>query len=162
MEKFLETHDDLSAWALEALAEGREIVWANGCFDLFHAGHASLLTQAKNAKPEARLLVAINGDASVTRLKGPGRPIIPENERILMVESHWAVDAVTVFHGDTPLPEMKIIQPKWVVKSFEYAKRGILEEKIAIKNGGGPMYLSVLQSDYASTTKLVNYIRAFQ
>ncbi len=113
---------------------GRSVVFTNGCFDLLHPGHLALL-EASAAEGDV-LLVAINDDASVARLKGAGRPIYPEAERAeLLLALRW-VDAVTVFGEDTPLETIKIVGPQVLVKGAEYGAGAIVGEDFVTGTGG--------------------------
>jgi D-beta-D-heptose 7-phosphate kinase/D-beta-D-heptose 1-phosphate adenosyltransferase len=113
---------------------GRSVVFTNGCFDLLHPGHLALL-EASAAEGDV-LLVAINGDASVARLKGAGRPIYPAAERAeLLLALRW-VDAVTVFEEDTPRETIEIVRPQVLVKGAEYGAGAIVGEDIVVGSGG--------------------------
>jgi len=113
---------------------GRRVVFTNGCFDLLHPGHLALLEAA--AGMGDRLLVAINDDASVRRLKGPGRPIYPAAERAeLLLALRW-VDAVTPFAEDTPLETIEKVRPDVLVKGSEYGAGEIVGEPFVLGYGG--------------------------
>jgi D-beta-D-heptose 7-phosphate kinase/D-beta-D-heptose 1-phosphate adenosyltransferase len=113
---------------------GRSVVFTNGCFDLLHPGHLALL-EACAAEGDV-VLVAINDDASVTRLKGPGRPIYPAAERAeLLLALRW-VDAVTVFEEDTPRETIEIVRPQVLVKGAEYGAGAIVGEDMVVGSGG--------------------------
>jgi D-beta-D-heptose 7-phosphate kinase/D-beta-D-heptose 1-phosphate adenosyltransferase len=129
--------------------EGRRIVFTNGCFDLLHPGHLALLEDA--AALGDVLVVAINDDASVARLKGPGRPIYPAAERAeLLLALRW-VDVVTVFEGDTPIEPIRRVQPHVLVKGAEYGAGAIVGEDVVLASGGRvvryPMRASYSTSD---------------
>lgn len=125
--------------ALDAAArrwhdEDRTIVFTNGVFDLLHAGHLALLSDC--ATMGDIVLVAINDDASVARLKGPTRPIYPAAERAeILLALRW-VDAVTVFAEDTPLVTIERVRPDVLVKGAEYGTGEIVGEDFVIANGG--------------------------
>jgi len=126
--------DGLGRLADEWRREGRRIVFTNGCFDLLHPGHLALLEDA--AALGDALMVAINDDASVARLKGPGRPIYPAAERAeLLLALRW-VDAVTVFEGDTPIEPIRRVRPHVLVKGAEYGPGAIVGEDIVLASGG--------------------------
>lgn len=113
---------------------GQSVVFTNGCFDLLHPGHLALL-EACAAEGDV-VLVAINDDASVTRLKGPGRPIYPAAERAeLLLALRW-VDAVTVFEEDTPREAIEIVRPQVLVKGAEYGAGAIVGEEFVAAHGG--------------------------
>ncbi len=115
-------------------AAGRSIVFTNGCFDLLHPGHLALL-EASAAQGDV-LIVAINNDASVRALKGPGRPIYPAGERAeLLLALRW-VDAVTVFEEDTPKETIELVRPDVLVKGAEYGAGAIVGEEFVVGSGG--------------------------
>src|SRR5438552_1228279 len=90
-------------------ASGRKVVFTNGCFDIVHSGHIDLLRRARSLGDA--LIVAINSDASVARMKGPNRPIIPEHERAEVLDGMEVVDFVCIFNEDTPLEAILCIRP---------------------------------------------------
>ena len=99
-------------------SEDLRIVFTNGCFDLLHIGHVTLLEDARLQGD--RLIVGINSDASVSRLKGPSRPIVPEHARAHVLAALAAVDAVVVFDEPTPLELMVALRPDVIVKGGDY------------------------------------------
>src|SRR5690348_9449394 len=111
--------DALLPWREAARRDGRTVVWTNGCFDLLHVGHLRNL-QAARALGDA-LVVGINDDASVRRLKGPGRPIVPAAERAEMVAALACVDAVVLFGEDTPETALARLRPDVHCKGADYA-----------------------------------------
>ena len=108
----------------QAKKRGEKIVFTNGCFDILHAGHVSYLHQAR-AQGD-RLIVAINSDESVTKLKGKGRPINTADRRQIVLAGLADVDWVTVFEGDTPEDLLREIQPDILVKGGDYDKKGVV------------------------------------
>jgi D-beta-D-heptose 7-phosphate kinase/D-beta-D-heptose 1-phosphate adenosyltransferase len=125
---------DLAAVAAKWHADRRKIVFTNGVFDLLHAGHLTLLADA--ADMGDLVLVAINDDASVARLKGPSRPIYPAAERAeILLALRW-VDAVTVFAQDTPLATIECVRPHVLVKGAEYVTGQIVGEDFVVASGG--------------------------
>lgn len=113
---------------------GRRVVFTNGCFDLLHPGHLALLEDA--AALGDVLIVAINDDDSVARLKGAGRPIYPAAERAeLLLALRW-VDAVTVFADDTPIEAIQQVRPDVLVKGSEYGTGAIVGEEFVLASGG--------------------------
>src|SRR5690606_17811911 len=103
----------------DARAEGEKIVFTNGCFDIIHAGHVGYLAEAR--KLGHRLIVAINDDASVKRLKGPGRPVNPVERRMAVRAGLEAVDWVVSFDSDTPEALLELLQPEVLVKGGDYS-----------------------------------------
>ena len=113
---------------------GKTVVFTNGVFDLLHEGHIASLSQA--AQEGDYLIVAVNGDDSVKRLKGDSRPINNENSRALILASLLIVDAVIIFHEDTPLELIKQLLPDVMVKGGDYKVEQIAGAKEVIANGG--------------------------
>jgi D-beta-D-heptose 7-phosphate kinase/D-beta-D-heptose 1-phosphate adenosyltransferase len=115
-------------------AAGRRIVFTNGCFDMLHPGHLRLLSRA--AALGDVLVVAINDDASVERLKGAGRPIYPAGERAeILLALRW-VDYVTIFPEETPLETIERVRPDVLVKGAEYRERDIVGASFVKSYGG--------------------------
>jgi len=96
----------------------KKVVFANGCFDILHAGHVKLLSRAKSKGD--RLVVALNSDRSVRRLKGAGRPLVPQSERAQVIAALSCVDYVTIFDEATPLETIRILKPDVLVKGADY------------------------------------------
>lgn len=141
----------LSRWrALE-----KRIVFTNGCFDLLHVGHINLLRQAKSLGNI--LVVGLNTDASVARLKGSERPINSEQERALILAELEAVDAIVLFDTDTPITLIETIQPDILVKGSDYVDKEIVGQEI-VENTGGEVYLIPAIAGY-STTNLIKRIK---
>jgi D-beta-D-heptose 7-phosphate kinase / D-beta-D-heptose 1-phosphate adenosyltransferase len=147
--------EDLVARAATWRMAGKRIVFTNGCFDLLHAGHLSLLSQA--AKLGDVLVLAINSDASVRRLKGPERPLVPQEDRAAVLAALGFVDAVTIFDEDTPLEVMQSVRPNVLVKGGDYKLEDVVGREF-IEAGGGRVVLVQLTPE-KSTTALVERIR---
>ena len=113
---------------------GKKIVFTNGVFDILHKGHIALLSQA--ASFADLLIVGVNSDASVKRLKGDSRPVNEENSRALLLASLVMVDAVIIFEEDTPLELIKLIMPDVLVKGGDYTIDTIVGAKEVLGNGG--------------------------
>ena len=141
----------------EAWRTGRQrIVFTNGCFDLLHPGHVHLLNQAKTLGD--RLIVAINSDDSVRRLKGPGRPILSERDRASLVASLDCVDLVIIFESDTPDDLLSCIRPHSLVKGSDYKQEQIMGRAI-VESYGGEVRLIPLLNGYSTTdiaTKVIS------
>jgi D-beta-D-heptose 7-phosphate kinase/D-beta-D-heptose 1-phosphate adenosyltransferase len=103
---------------LAARARGERIVFTNGCFDLLHVGHIRSLEQASRLGD--RLVVAINGDASVRALKGPGRPVVPARQRMEVVAALACVDWVIPFRGATPIAVIRALRPEVLAKGGDW------------------------------------------
>ncbi|HET6463798.1 MAG TPA: adenylyltransferase/cytidyltransferase family protein [Candidatus Krumholzibacteria bacterium] len=135
--------------------DGRVIVFTNGVFDLLHPGHLALLSDCAGLGD--LVIVAINDDASVQRLKGPSRPVYPENERAeILLALRW-VDAVTVFSEDTPLVAIERVRPHVLVKGAEYGAGEIVGEEF-VKARGGRVVRYPMEKGH-STTNIVNRMR---
>jgi D-beta-D-heptose 7-phosphate kinase / D-beta-D-heptose 1-phosphate adenosyltransferase len=148
--------DDLAARAATWRMAGKRIVFTNGCFDLLHAGHLSLLSQA--AKLGDILVLAINSDASVSRLKGPERPLVPQEDRAAVLAALGFVDAVTIFDEDTPLEVLQSVRPNVLVKGGDYKLEEVVGREL-IEATGGRVILVPLTPE-KSTTALVERIRS--
>lgn len=138
----------------DARAHGEKIVFTNGCFDIIHAGHVGYLEQARELGD--RLVVAINNDESVVRLKGPGRPINPVDRRMAVLAGLEAVDWVIAFEGDTPESLLEVLQPDVLVKGGDYDKQGVVGWQIVEAYGGQVKVLSFF--DDCSTTAIVEKV----
>ena len=115
---------------------GNKIVLANGCFDVFHVGHVRYLRGAKAVEPKARLVVAINSDESARRLKGEGRPRMPENERAEIVAALAAVDAVVVFSEPDVRALIRELRPDVHAKGTDYTPHTVPERDVVAECGG--------------------------
>jgi len=139
----------------DARARGEKLVFTNGCFDILHAGHVGYLEQAR--KLGDRLIVAVNADESVTRLKGPGRPINPAERRMAVLAGLEAVDWVLSFADDTPERLLSLIQPDVLVKGGDYAREQVVGWEVVEAYGGEVKALDFL--DDCSTTAIVAKIQ---
>ena len=130
---------------------GQRVVFTNGCFDLLHIGHITLLEDAR--REGDRLVVAINSDDSVQRLKGPTRPIVGERERARILAALAAVDAVVVFDEPTPLQLIQALQPEVIVKGGDYSEESVVGAKEVRAWGGHVKIVPTVEG--FSTTKLI-------
>jgi len=146
---------ELVARAAAWRTAGKRIVLANGCFDLLHAGHLALLGHA--AKLGDVLVLAINSDASVRRLKGPERPLVPQAERAALLAALTFVDAVTIFEEDTPLAVLQAVRPDVLVKGGDYRPSEVVGREL-VEAAGGRVEIVPLTPD-KSTSSLVARIR---
>ncbi len=131
--------------------KGWKIGFTNGCFDLLHPGHISLLTQARNACD--KLVVGINADASVARLKGPTRPIQTETARSTVLASLASVDLVVVFGEDTPLELIRLLKPDVLVKGADYTLSTVVGAA-EVMSWGGKIILAALVEGQSTTATL--------
>ncbi len=150
-EALILTREAAAAWAAEARARGERVVFTNGCFDVLHAGHRALLAEA--AAQGDLLIVGLNSDASVTRLKGPGRPVNTEADRAQLVAHLRSVDAVTLFAEDTPLALIEALRPDVLVKGGEYAEADIVGAA-AVKGWGGRVHRCAMLPGRSSTATI--------
>jgi D-beta-D-heptose 7-phosphate kinase/D-beta-D-heptose 1-phosphate adenosyltransferase len=132
-------------------SEGKTVGFTNGCFDLLHPGHVSLLTQAKSKCD--KLIVGLNSDASVARLKGPKRPVQNEAARATVLASMENVDLVVVFGEDTPLGLIESLRPDVLIKGADYAKQDIVGAKEVESYGGRIVRAELVDS--VSTTATI-------
>jgi rfaE bifunctional protein nucleotidyltransferase chain/domain len=135
--------------------EGKRIVFTNGCFDILHRGHVTYLTEAR--KLGDLLVVGLNSDASVKRLKGPERPINNESDRQYVLSQLKAVDFVEIFTEDTPLNLILKVKPAILVKGGDWKIEQIVGAKEVIANGGEVYSLNFV--DGYSTTSLIGKIQ---
>jgi D-beta-D-heptose 7-phosphate kinase/D-beta-D-heptose 1-phosphate adenosyltransferase len=137
-------------------AKGRRVVFTNGCFDLLHAGHIQYL-QASRALGDA-LIVGLNSDASVRRLKGPNRPVIGEEDRAHLLAALACVDGVVIFEEDTPLELIRAIRPAVLTKGSDYTVETVVGHDL-LAGWGGAVALIPLKDD-RSTSGLIDRIVA--
>jgi rfaE bifunctional protein nucleotidyltransferase chain/domain len=147
------SRDELIRRRAEWKAAGKAVVLTNGCYDLLHPGHIRLLEQARSLGDV--LILALNADSSVRRLKGPSRPLMPESERIEVALGLEAVDAVTVFDEDTPRELIAAVLPDILVKGADWAHWIAGREEV--EAGGGKVLALSLEPGY-STTGIVESI----
>ncbi|MGL6268701.1 MAG: D-glycero-beta-D-manno-heptose 1-phosphate adenylyltransferase [Chitinophagaceae bacterium] len=134
---------------------GRKIVFTNGCFDILHKGHLALLSQAAAAGDV--LIVGINADDSVRRLKGDERPVNDESFRGQLLASLSIIDAVCIFPEDTPLELIQTILPDFLIKGGDYDPATVVGAEDVIKNGG-ELLIIPLVAGY-STSNIIQKIR---
>jgi rfaE bifunctional protein nucleotidyltransferase chain/domain len=113
---------------------GKKVVFTNGCYDILHIGHVKLLTKARRLGDV--LIVALNSDSSVRRIKGPKRPLVPQRERAEVMAGLECVDIVTVFNEDDPYNIIKDTLPDVLVKGGDWAMDKIIGADIVRQNGG--------------------------
>jgi len=134
---------------------GKTVVFTNGCYDILHPGHVRLLEQARSLGD--LLILALNTDASVARLKGPTRPLIPEGERARMALALEAVDAVTFFGEDTPRELIAEVLPDILIKGADWAH--FIAGREEVEAAGGKVMALALEPGY-STTNIVDELLA--
>jgi len=132
------------------------VVFTNGVFDLVHPGHVEVLDQAR--REGEVLIVGLNSDASVRRLKGPERPIRTAAERAVVLAAFEAVDAVVVFEEDTPLALVERLQPDVIVKGGDYAPDTIVGADVVTRRGGRVTVVPLVPDQ--STTAIIGKLRS--
>ncbi len=137
-------------------ANGDKIVFTNGCFDLLHPGHIHLLHKAKELG--RRLVVGLNSDASVTRLKGPNRPILSEQDRGCILGALDCVDMVVLFEDDTPQRLISALKPDILAKGADYRPEQVVGREIVESYGGSVKLIELLQG--YSSTRLARMLKA--
>jgi len=148
------TRDEIELKIRDWQAAGEKIVFTNGCFDIIHAGHVRYLSAARELGD--RLVVGLNSDASVRRLKGPKRPVAPQDDRAEVLAALEAVDAVTLFDDDTPEALISLLLPDILVKGADWAVEQIAGAKAVIENGGAVLTVPLLEG--RSTTGIIETI----
>ncbi|HEX4771351.1 MAG TPA: D-glycero-beta-D-manno-heptose-7-phosphate kinase [Bryobacteraceae bacterium] len=138
----------VAAWRLS----GQKIVFTNGCFDLLHIGHITVLERARQEGD--RLIVALNGDQSVALLKGPGRPLVHQRDRAQILAALAAVDAVVIFDEQTPLAIIEAIRPDVIVKGGDYTENEVVGAP-QVRSWGGRVKIVPLVKGF-STTGLID------
>ena len=152
--------DRIKSWSeIEKIArdlqtQNKKIVFTNGCFDIIHFGHVSYLEEAKSCGDI--LIVGLNSNDSVSRLKGPSRPINSQLERAFVLCALKPVDYVVIFEQDTPYDLIKVVSPNILVKGGDWRAEQIVGSDIVLKNGGEVK--SLLFQDGFSTTNLIEKI----
>ncbi len=149
------TLDELVAERRAWRAAGQQVVFTNGCFDLLHAGHVALLESARSEGDV--LVVGLNSDASVQRLKGPQRPIVPADERAETLLALEAVDRVVLYADDTPAALIAALLPDVLVKGADWGPGTIVGADTVEAHGGRVVRAALVPE--RSTTRIVDSIR---
>lgn len=137
-------------------AEGKTVVWTNGCFDILHVGHVMYLEKA--SREGDILVVGLNSDESVQRLKGPNRPIVPEDERSFVLAALECVDFVTVFSEPAPVEIIETLHPDVYAKGGDYTIDTIVQEERRIVEGYGGRIAIISGLEGKSTTAIIDKI----
>ncbi|MCL4548064.1 MAG: D-glycero-beta-D-manno-heptose 1-phosphate adenylyltransferase [Bacteroidetes bacterium] len=138
----------------ELKKQNKKVVFTNGCFDILHAGHVDYIAKAKE-KGDV-LIVAVNSDSSTKRIKGPTRPIVPQNERAFIISSLKPVDYVFIFEEDTPYEVIKKIVPDVLVKGADWAPDKIVGRDIVEASGGKVETIEFVNDQ--STTNIIKTV----
>jgi len=150
----IKKRDDLRRIIQDLKANGKRIIFTNGCFDLLHIGHVRYLEEAKSLGDI--LAVGVNSDASVRGLKGPNRPILPEEERAEILSGLGCVDYVTIFDEPTPFNLISLLLPHVLVKGGDWTKEETVGWETVERTGGEVVILSFVEG--ASTSHLIETI----
>ena len=140
----------------ELRAEGKTIVTTNGCFDILHVGHVRYLEKAKELGDV--LIIALNSDDSVRRLKGPNRPINNQNDRIEVLSALSFVDYVVLFDETSPADLLAFIKPDIHVKGADYSMETLPELKVIVENGGRVEFIELVEGK--STTSILEKLNS--
>ena len=154
-EKIVAVGTQLDAQLQQWRKQDLRIGFTNGCFDILHPGHVKVLTAARGACD--RLIVGLNSDASVKRLKGESRPVQNERARAEVLAALEAVDLVVIFEEDTPLNLITAIKPSVLVKGGDYTRDQVVGHEVVEAHGGEIVLVDILEG--FSTTSLVNRAR---
>jgi len=149
------SRDEAAALVKLWKARGQKVVFTNGCFDLLHPGHVLLLRQA--AAEGDRLVVGLNSDESVKRLKGPDRPVLCQEDRAAILSALECVDMVVIFPEDTPLALIESLRPDVLVKGGDYTPESVVGRELVEANGGKVVIVPLLKGK--STTEIVKSLR---
>lgn len=133
---------------------GQRVVFTNGCFDILHRGHVEYLKEAKQLGDV--LIVAVNSDDSVRRLKGALRPVMTEEDRAIILAALEVVDYVVIFNEDTPIPLLKILHPDILVKGGDYRKNEVIGAEVVRQYGG--QIAVARRTDGVSSSEIIEQI----
>jgi len=134
--------------------KNKKVVFTNGCFDIIHAGHVDYLSKAKTLGDV--LIIGMNSDSSMKRIKGDKRPIVPQEERAFILANFKAVDYVTIFEEDTPYEILKKLVPDILVKGADWSKEDIVGKDIVEAAGGKVETIEFV--NFQSTTNIIKTI----
>jgi len=154
MTNYVRNIDELVEIRKSLKRQNKKVVFTNGVFDILHAGHVDYLTKTKE-KGDI-LIVAVNSDASVRRIKGPTRPIVPQHERAFIISSLKTVDYVVIFEEDTPHETIKKIIPDVLIKGADWAVDNIVGKDIVEANGGKVETIEFVNNQ--STTNIIKTV----
>ena len=155
MQSKILTREPLTQEIERSKRRGEKCVFTNGCFDILHKGHVRYLQQARSLGD--RLVVGVNSDRSVRTIKGPGRPIQPENDRAEILAALACVDYVTLFDEETPLRLIERIVPDVLVKGGDWPVHRIVGREVVERAGGTVLSIPYTEGD--STSRLIERIR---
>ena len=136
---------------------GEEVVFTNGCFDIIHRGHIEVLAQT--ADLGSKLIIGLNSDSSIQKLKGKNRPIIDEKSRAILLASFSFVDAVVLFSEETPINLISTLKPDVLAKGGDYEISTIVGHKVVQENGGQVILVPFI--DGFSSTTIIDKIKKY-
>jgi rfaE bifunctional protein nucleotidyltransferase chain/domain len=148
------TREELSKILRNDQAGGRKVVFTNGVFDILHKGHVDYLNKAKELGDI--LVVGINSDSSVRRIKGDKRPIVPQSDRAFVISNLKCVDYACIFDEDTPYETIKLLQPDFLVKGADWKIEDVVGRDVVEAHGGKVVTIEYL--DGKSTTNIIKKI----
>lgn len=148
------TREALAEERKQLRASGKKVVFTNGCFDIIHRGHVDYLTKSRALGDV--LIVGLNSDASVKRLKGPSRPVVQEDDRAFVLAGLCAVDYVCLFEEDTPYELIRAVVPDILVKGGDWAVENVVGKDVVEAAGGKVQTISFV--DGRSTTNIIKRI----
>ncbi len=131
--------------------QGKKIAFTNGCFDILHWGHVRYLEQAK--RNDRILVVGLNSDTSVRKIKGPKRPIVPQKARAAVLAALACVDYVTIFNEETPQRIIETLKPDVLIKGADWKDKGIAGSDVVKQSGGSVEYISYVPG-FSSTNMI--------
>jgi len=149
------TIDAAKKIAVRLRRQGKVVAFTNGCFDVLHYGHIHYLERAKKAN--RTLIVGLNSDSSVKKIKGPSRPIVPQKQRAALVAALACVDYVIIFNDATPYRIINVLKPDVLIKGADWKGKKVVGSNI-VKSWGGKVELVTYLKAY-STTKLIASIK---
>ncbi len=135
--------------------QGKKIVFTNGCFDILHAGHVDIFQQARNLGDA--LVVAVNSDISIKKIKGEKRPVVPQVQRMQVLAALEAIDYVVIFDEENPFKIIKEIQPDILVKGGDWPVETIVGRELVEKKGGKVLSIPLMEG--ISTTNIIEEVK---
>ncbi len=154
MKEKIKQREDLRRIVEDLKMKGKRVVFTNGCFDLLHVGHIRYLEGARSLGDI--LVVGVNSDRSVRNLKGPNRPILPEEERAEILSGLESVNYITIFDEPTPLELISFLQPHILVKGGDWTKETTVGKEVVERSGGEVVILPFIEG--SSTSNLIESI----
>jgi len=151
----IKSQQEIEQIVQELRQQGKKIATINGCFDILHAAHINILEKAK-AEGDV-LIILLNGDESVKRFKGLGRPIVPEDERAIVLSGLECVNYIVIFNEDKPLALMEKIRPHMHIKGGSFICERVKEERELLRQWGGELKNFELEEGF-STTNIIKKV----